>query len=892
MATSPAHITQEVVEVAASTASSSRVTQTIAEAIISRRDPLARTSQAVAEILISRRVPLPPPVPADLVRIYGADGKRKRFPNRLIESLDWELIEQGYFGTANIRLKDEFDAGDADVSGGDLVEIWLDSQLRYRGYVGIPEQQLTIPERKSITAYGRAERLNSIIIGKRYVFPGGADISQAFARVATEFIATRIPNLEFDIQSVGFDVENLSLERITAREAMNTLVEQAARRAVWGFDVNPATGNDRIFLRPKSNTVKYKHQIGGRVSQYSYPPDYSQIVNKVFLTGAEAKYPNLILNASFEQPKEPDINDGNLVQNPSFEQNAVWVSNFGMLRQTNPYTGSWFMHMDGMDNGGLAWTQQSDIEITAGRTYKCEFMQYGKVGENTLYAELSFYNEGGDLLNTKRYPSFGYITSMGTYQSCGFSAIAPANAVKCQIKFTNAVIATTELAGIDDVAIYDASNVAQEGWKIEQGGGDVTLDWAYDLDSKHGYYCVYIKADLGTNEYVRILQTKAARISVKAKQQYQYSAWVKNLAASDVAVKMGIYDTKWNEKSKTLAPGWNFITWDAAGYTPADDVDGVQVGFKLEVDAEILVDATYFGYYHDLGDGSAYIAGTNYEFVISTDDTFVQTDTELPDEVKGSIANYGLREALEAVDGISDSIQAQNWAKGYFGIKAQPVVAHRVDLTNWNKEIKPDGLFKLLGSTIAPAFPVRVRYKLGGDNLLNVSLDLNTERPTFEGLLQRVLRAAKNAVKSSASSASSALSGGSGSGTSSGHNQIHELASSTGLGSDHTASGLTAGQVLQATAADAARFKQLAMGDGSDGSLAGGLDAIYQNYTTNATPDTEDTIAHGLGRTPVGFVVVSIDKAGMVYKGVTAWDGTNLYLKCSITSASVTILIF
>jgi len=84
----------------------------------------------------------------------------------------------------------------------------------------------------------------------------------------------------------------------------------------------------------------------------------------------------------------------------------------------------------------------------------------------------------------------------------------------------------------------------------------------------------------------------------------------------------------------------------------------------------------------------------------------------------------------------------------------------------------------------------------------------------------------------------------------------------------------------------------ITLGDASDGSPVGKLDARYQVYTTNATPDTEDTIAHGLGRTPVGYVVVCKDKAGDVYKGTTAWDGTNIYLKCSIASVAVTILVF
>jgi len=82
------------------------------------------------------------------------------------------------------------------------------------------------------------------------------------------------------------------------------------------------------------------------------------------------------------------------------------------------------------------------------------------------------------------------------------------------------------------------------------------------------------------------------------------------------------------------------------------------------------------------------------------------------------------------------------------------------------------------------------------------------------------------------------------------------------------------------------------LGDASDGSIAGLLNAIYQVYTSNVTPDTEDTIVHGLGRIPVGFLVVDKDKAGDIYDGGTAWTDTNIYLKCSVATVAAVILVW
>ncbi len=87
-------------------------------------------------------------------------------------------------------------------------------------------------------------------------------------------------------------------------------------------------------------------------------------------------------------------------------------------------------------------------------------------------------------------------------------------------------------------------------------------------------------------------------------------------------------------------------------------------------------------------------------------------------------------------------------------------------------------------------------------------------------------------------------------------------------------------------------FAGLSLGDATDGSLAGVLGGRYQTYTTNATPDSEDTVAHGLNRVPVGFIVVNRDKAGIIYDSGGTWTTTNILLKCNVASMAATILVF
>ena len=78
----------------------------------------------------------------------------------------------------------------------------------------------------------------------------------------------------------------------------------------------------------------------------------------------------------------------------------------------------------------------------------------------------------------------------------------------------------------------------------------------------------------------------------------------------------------------------------------------------------------------------------------------------------------------------------------------------------------------------------------------------------------------------------------------------------------------------------------------SDKKRAGKLKAVYVDYTSNATPDTEDTVAHNLGWIPKGFIIVNRDKAGIAYDSGTAWTSSNIYLKCNVATVAFKLLVF
>lgn len=70
------------------------------------------------------------------------------------------------------------------------------------------------------------------------------------------------------------------------------------------------------------------------------------------------------------------------------------------------------------------------------------------------------------------------------------------------------------------------------------------------------------------------------------------------------------------------------------------------------------------------------------------------------------------------------------------------------------------------------------------------------------------------------------------------------------------------------------------------------VDCRIVSYTSNGSANTEDTVAHTLGKVPIGYIVVGLDKASIVYNGTTSWTATNIYLKNSLSTVAVNIIVF
>lgn len=84
---------------------------------------------------------------------------------------------------------------------------------------------------------------------------------------------------------------------------------------------------------------------------------------------------------------------------------------------------------------------------------------------------------------------------------------------------------------------------------------------------------------------------------------------------------------------------------------------------------------------------------------------------------------------------------------------------------------------------------------------------------------------------------------------------------------------------------------RIRLGTGVDGARGENISGEFQVFTSNATPDSEDTIAHTVGAVPVGYIVLKQNKAGSLYTGSTTWTSSNVYFKCNVASVTFTIFL-
>lgn len=82
-------------------------------------------------------------------------------------------------------------------------------------------------------------------------------------------------------------------------------------------------------------------------------------------------------------------------------------------------------------------------------------------------------------------------------------------------------------------------------------------------------------------------------------------------------------------------------------------------------------------------------------------------------------------------------------------------------------------------------------------------------------------------------------------------------------------------------------------GAATSGERSYNMDAVWVQYVSNATANTEDTVNHNLKRIPIGFFTGMPSESAVIYAdNQGAWTSTTIRLKCTGTAATTNLLLF
>ena len=83
-----------------------------------------------------------------------------------------------------------------------------------------------------------------------------------------------------------------------------------------------------------------------------------------------------------------------------------------------------------------------------------------------------------------------------------------------------------------------------------------------------------------------------------------------------------------------------------------------------------------------------------------------------------------------------------------------------------------------------------------------------------------------------------------------------------------------------------------AAGGFADGQRSLNLDAVWVLYVSSGTANTETSVAHNLGRVPLGAFVGLPDISATIYAGTSAWTSTAVFFRSTAATTTVRLLLF
>jgi len=84
---------------------------------------------------------------------------------------------------------------------------------------------------------------------------------------------------------------------------------------------------------------------------------------------------------------------------------------------------------------------------------------------------------------------------------------------------------------------------------------------------------------------------------------------------------------------------------------------------------------------------------------------------------------------------------------------------------------------------------------------------------------------------------------------------------------------------------------RITFGTATDGNGGENVAGEFQVVADTGTINTEFSVTHTIGVVPTGFLVININKGGVIYTSGTSWTSTTIYLKCSTSNTNVSLFL-
>lgn len=210
------------------------------------------------------------------VLVYDKTGNKLGYLREATD-ISFEYLRIGGMGIFSLNLPRDFD--DLHLIALDnRIEIWINSELWYSGFVLDYNPALDNPEKIQLVGAGYWEQTDNVLINKGYL---GLELSVIARDILDSEIVpnTQITYNSADVQTTGFVADELEFSYHPAREAFRML-EEISLTHIWGVNEQR-----KFFFKPAKTTVERNFMIGKDVKSFFPFVSRRDIVNRLFVQG-------------------------------------------------------------------------------------------------------------------------------------------------------------------------------------------------------------------------------------------------------------------------------------------------------------------------------------------------------------------------------------------------------------------------------------------------------------------------------------------------------------------------------------------------------------------------------------------------------------------------------